>query len=257
MSIRIVNLKSFRLKENEVLVRVDRQSVLGNVFKMREDSAEERDRVCDAYADYFNRKVKEQGRFRNEVIRIYRMARDGKDIALGCWCYPKRCHAEVIKTFIESYLSEESEGSSSNSEVMQFRGKYWFLSNFYPCEVGFGGLTFSCVESAFQAMKCANAEDRKQFVNLNGAEAKRLGRKIKMRKDWHSVRDDVMFALVSQKFEDPELMEQLQKMSIDIVENNTWNDTYWGVCNGKGQNKLGKILMQIRDSYNVNKKASK
>lgn len=26
-----------------------------------------------------------------------------------------------------------------------------------------------------------------------------------------------------------------------------WIDTYWGICNGRGENKLGKILMEIRD----------
>lgn len=104
MSIRVVNLRNYKLLDNEVLVKVDRSSVLGNVYKMRDGSDDERNRVCDAYESYFMSKVKERGRFRDEVIKIYRMVRDGKDVALGCWCYPKRCHAEFIKAFIESYL---------------------------------------------------------------------------------------------------------------------------------------------------------
>ena len=39
----------------------------------------------------------------NELRKIYRLAKK-YDIALGCWCYPKRCHSETIKRFIESYL---------------------------------------------------------------------------------------------------------------------------------------------------------
>ena len=31
-------------------------------------------------------------------------------------------------------------------------------------------------------------------------------------------------------------------------ETNHWNDTYWGVCNGVGQNMLGRMLMFIRDN---------
>lgn len=31
-----------------------------------------------------------------------------------------------------------------------------------------------------------------------------------------------------------------------LVEGNTWNDTYWGVCNGVGKNTLGQLLMKIR-----------
>jgi predicted NAD-dependent protein-ADP-ribosyltransferase YbiA (DUF1768 family) len=33
------------------------------------------------------------------------------------------------------------------------------------------------------------------------------------------------------------------------VEGNSWGDTYWGVCKGKGQNKLGHILMQVRSTF--------
>jgi len=241
MSIRVVNLRSYRLNENEVLVKVDRSSVLGNVFKMKDDSSYERGRVCDEYRKYFEKKVKEEGEFRNEVIRIYKMVKDGKDVALGCWCFPKRCHALIIKEFIEKNLKE-----SKGDEKMEFRGKYWFLSNFYPCKVSFGGMEFACVEAGFQAMKCANKEDRKLFVGINGAEAKKLGRKVKMRADWEKVKDDVMFALVSQKFENPTLKAKLKAIEGDIVENNDWNDTYWGVCRGRGLNKLGKILMEVR-----------
>ena len=38
-----------------------------------------------------------------------------------------------------------------------------------------------------------------------------------------------------------------------LEEGNTWHDTYWGVCNGKGKNKLGKILMQVREELKLDK----
>lgn len=34
-----------------------------------------------------------------------------------------------------------------------------------------------------------------------------------------------------------------------LSEGNTWNDTFLGVCKGKGKNTLGKILMELRNSY--------
>jgi hypothetical protein len=34
-----------------------------------------------------------------------------------------------------------------------------------------------------------------------------------------------------------------------LVEGNTWNDRYWGVCRGVGQNKLGHLLMKLREEY--------
>ena len=32
----------------------------------------------------------------------------------------------------------------------------------------------------------------------------------------------------------------------ELIEGNTWGDTIWGVCDGKGDNMLGKILMERR-----------
>ena len=31
-----------------------------------------------------------------------------------------------------------------------------------------------------------------------------------------------------------------------LVEGNDWNDKFWGVCQGKGLNHLGRILMKVR-----------
>lgn len=38
-----------------------------------------------------------------------------------------------------------------------------------------------------------------------------------------------------------------------LVEGNTWGDTYWGVDirTGQGENHLGRILMQVRNELNV------
>lgn len=137
---------------------------------------------------------------------------------------------------------------------MIFRDEYWFLSNFYPVEIECAGLKFKCVESAFQAYKCANVEDRKLFVNLNGAEAKRLGRKIPMRKDWEDIKVKVMYRLVMQKFNrNPLLLNRLKNIKGVIVEDNTWNDTFWGMCNGKGRNTLGIILTAVRNELSASK----
>lgn len=99
--IRIVNLKSYVAVDNEVLVRVDRKSALGNPFKMNDES--ERDSVCDRYEAYFERMRVENDAFHKELGRIWKLARK-TNVALGCWCAPRRCHAETIKRFIEQYL---------------------------------------------------------------------------------------------------------------------------------------------------------
>ena len=97
--IRIVNLRSYSLKPNEVLIKVDRSNkILGNKYYM--ESEQHRDLVCNQYAQWFENKSES---VLEELRRIYRVARE-KDVALGCWCYPKRCHSESIKSFLDKYL---------------------------------------------------------------------------------------------------------------------------------------------------------
>lgn len=135
---------------------------------------------------------------------------------------------------------------------MYFKGKYDFLSNMYPCEIKTQmegkEYSFSCVEAAFQASKCPKRAS--EFISLNGFEAKKLGRLVELRKDWNEVRVEVMKELIKQKFSKPDLLEKLKSINGEIVETNCWGDTFWGKCYGKGENKLGKILMEIRDTEN-------
>lgn len=133
---------------------------------------------------------------------------------------------------------------------MRFRDNYYFLSNMFPSTITttVGGVryTFTCVEAAFQAMKCP--ERAHEFVGIDGYAAKRLGRKVPLRCDWESIKIRVMYELVKAKFhQNPELLARLKQVTGEIVEDNTWNDKFWGRCNGEGQNQLGRILMLVRD----------
>ena len=103
MSIRIVNLRNVQAKPGEIVIRCDRKTVVGNPFFMHDES--ERDKVCDQYEAYFQEQVKVQGSdFRKYVTFIYQKALK-QDVALACWCAPKRCHTETIKRFIEKCLA--------------------------------------------------------------------------------------------------------------------------------------------------------
>lgn len=133
--------------------------------------------------------------------------------------------------------------------ITSFRGNYFFLSNFYPCSISYDSFTFSCVEAAFQAAKCANREDMSQFQTLGAAEAKKLGRRISLRQDWDSVKVEIMRDLLHLKFSSIELAQMLLSTGSEILqEGNTWNDTFWGVNahTGQGRNVLGKLLMEVR-----------
>jgi len=129
-----------------------------------------------------------------------------------------------------------------------FIDSLYFLSNFYPCKVG----RFSCSEAAFMAQKDLLRAD--EFVGLTGKQAKSLGRRVNLRSDWDTVRISIMEEVLRCKFSDTSLMKKLHNITGDIVEYNTWNDTFWGVSAGKGENNLGKLLMKIRDESLINNK---
>jgi predicted NAD-dependent protein-ADP-ribosyltransferase YbiA (DUF1768 family) len=55
------------------------------------------------------------------------------------------------------------------------------------------------------------------------------------------------------KFSDPVLREMLLDTGDAILEEgNMWNDTFWGIDlnTGKGQNHLGRLLMERRAELN-------
>ena len=133
-------------------------------------------------------------------------------------------------------------------EIKEFRGKYYFLSNFYRVSVTYEGLTYPSSEAAFQAAKCLNDEDKLVFTHLRPSLAKAIGKQINIRPDWDNVRLKCMFNICLNKFtQNQDLLYQLlDTKDYVLIEGNTWGDTFWGVCEGGGTNHLGRILMFIR-----------
>lgn len=133
--------------------------------------------------------------------------------------------------------------------IKEFRGKYYFLSNFYDYPVTYQGITYLNSESAFQAQKILNENIKKSFCNLAPNQAKRKGRRVQLRSDWENAKDNIMYEIVLAKFsQDAKLKRMLLNTNDEYLEEgNWWNDTYWGVCRGRGENKLGKILMRVRE----------
>ena len=57
-----------------------------------------------------------------------------------------------------------------------------------------------------------------------------------------------MHSVLQAKFAVPALRDALLATGdAELVEGNTWGDTYWGVCGGRGRNQLGRTLTRIRD----------
>ena len=133
------------------------------------------------------------------------------------------------------------------ADIRGFFDAHRFLSNFWPARVTYGGVTFDSVENAYQAAKCADAADMAAFVTLTPKQAKERGGTVALRGDWFDVRVDVMRGLLVQKFSHADLRAQLLATGDALlVEDNDWGDQFWGVCDGVGENNLGKLLMAVR-----------
>lgn len=88
----------------------------------------------------------------------------------------------------------------------------------------------------------------------SAGKAKRMGQKLTLRPDWEKSKLTIMLKLVREKFKDPELEQLLYETESDeLIEGNSWHDTFWGVCNGVGKNNLGKILMRVRTEIEMTK----
>ena len=133
--------------------------------------------------------------------------------------------------------------------IDRFDGEYSFLSNFELSPFTVNGIVFPTMEHYFQAMKATNQEDLLEIAKASTpGKAKRLGRKVKIRPDWEYVKKDIMLEGLHKKFAIPELRQKLLDTGdAYLEEGNTWGDRCWGVCNGIGENNLGKLLMRVRE----------
>lgn len=127
------------------------------------------------------------------------------------------------------------------------------FSNFslHPVEVpGLG--VFPTSEAAFHA--CKDLENHKHIEKQKNAKtpnfSKYIGNKVTTREDWEEKKDDIMENILKLKFDQNEIIRKklINTGLRPIIEHNTKGDDYWGDgLNGKGKNKLGKILTKIRN----------
>lgn len=147
---------------------------------------------------------------------------------------------------------------SEDRMIQGFFGDYRWLSNFWyarirliPFQSPVIGYMFEAPtnEHAYQAMKCTHHGDFLRIIAADTpAKAKRLGKSIVIRDDWDEIKVAVMYQINRAKYtQHTYLRNKLVATEGLLEETNQWGDTYWGVCNGIGENHLGKILMRLRE----------
>lgn len=122
------------------------------------------------------------------------------------------------------------------------------MSNFVHVYVVLDGVTYPTIEHAYQAAKTFDIAKRQmiQLARTPGL-AKKFGQDLVLRPDWEQVKEEVMLDLLIQKFSQPHFRKLLLATGdAYLEETNSWKDRYWGVCGGRGLNRLGHLLMQVR-----------
>lgn len=220
----VVNIKTGQYDDY-----MGRGTLYGNPFIMGVHGG--RETVIDLYRTYFYNMMR-----RNYIFYISVMGLMGH--RLGCHCHPLPCHVDIIADFLNSKLRV----------VNLFRGQYSFLSNFHMFPVLLNGVLYKSAEHAYQALKCIEYADQETIRKAGTPSiAKRLGYQAKQWTNWESTKVSVMLSILRAKFRHPKLRKKLLATDLAfLIEGNTWGDTYWGVCNGVGKNKLGRALMQVR-----------
>jgi ribA/ribD-fused uncharacterized protein len=141
--------------------------------------------------------------------------------------------------------------------IDSFRGKYKFLSNFYPCTVVYDGWVCGSTEHAYQLSKTINPIERQVIQQANTpGEAKALGGPdfCTLRPEFEEIRGLIMLNLQRQKYAPGTLLAKMLLATGDqeLIEGNSWHDNKWGNCYCpkctliEGTNWLGIFLMKVR-----------
>lgn len=138
-------------------------------------------------------------------------------------------------------------------EFYSVQDAYGCFSNFSAHPISLDGKRWPTTEHYFQAQKFVGTDDayveeiRKATSPMIAA---RLGRSRKrpLRRDWESIKDDVMRRAVLAKFETHvDAREELLSTGEELLIEKTTDDHYWGCgSTGTGKNRLGLILMEVR-----------
>ncbi|MBY0459300.1 MAG: NADAR family protein [Gemmataceae bacterium] len=131
-------------------------------------------------------------------------------------------------------------------------GEYGGFSNFSRHAIFLKGKKWPTSEHFFQAQKFAGTE-HEEAVRLcktpSAAASMGRSRKLPLRRDWESVKEQVMLDALRAKFTQHEDLKAALLGTADatLVEHTT-NDSYWGDGgDGSGRNRLGHLLMRLRE----------
>ena len=191
--------------------------------------------------------------------------------------YQKRCRMERDKLIIDSKtigvnnlkdlpedLHPKNTCERRTDEIVAFFGEHSPLSNFHQCQIKYDGYTYSSVEQILQSEKAdlydADEEHAKILHTDNPSEIKQIGKSIPyVEQQWSRESKEIVKKACWHKFSQQEQLRKYLLNTKDCLLVEASPDTVWGSgihlrnedCLNpnvwRGDNQLGKILMEVRD----------
>lgn len=129
---------------------------------------------------------------------------------------------------------------------------YGEFSNFAKFPILLKGQVWPTTEHYFQAQKFVGTEyEEKVRCAKSASEAAQMGRdrSLPRRADWQQKKEEIMLDALRAKFsQHPELKTLLLSTDDALLVEHTTNDSHWADGgDGSGKNRLGVLLMRLRD----------
>jgi ribA/ribD-fused uncharacterized protein len=139
--------------------------------------------------------------------------------------------------------------------MIQFYNKdepYYEFTNFYKRVVHIDDKDWPTTEHYYQAQKFTESAVKEHIRRMRTPrEAFNFGRGHRIdRSDWNEIKEDIMRIALFHKFDQhQDLREKLLSTGNKRLVEHTSRDSYWGDGgDGKGKNRLGNLLMEVRQN---------
>ncbi len=155
------------------------------------------------------------------------------------------------KTFDET-LSQLRDRGADESTVYFYEREFYCLSNFSAFRVVYQDVDFDTAESAYHYQKFRGAKEiqDKILAARSAHDAFKIAQEneASIHEGWNLIRVNTMAQILVAKASQHEYVRRklIETGDRKLVEN-SWRDGFWGVGeDGKGENVLGRIWMDIR-----------
>lgn len=153
------------------------------------------------------------------------------------------------KKDIEGYEGVRNVSIEKAALFYRLKEPLGFCSNFHRAKMFLDGRWWDTVEHLYQAQKTGIPEEFDAIWKAKTPkEARLIGQTVHMRNPWDSLKYKTMKDSCVLKFtQHQDLLVQLLATGTDVLVEDSPVDSYWGWgADHKGQNMLGKVLMEIR-----------